>query len=490
MRTFESRPYQQKAIADLRDALEVHDSAILYAPTGAGKTAIACDITSRAAALGSRVIFIGDSVEIIDQTSETMRYWEISHGVIQAGSKRARMWEKVHIATIQTLRNRELPAKDLVFIDEAHLSRASTWHAVIEAYKKMGARVIGLSATPCRLDGKGLGELFQTIVYCPSIQALTDQGYLVPITDIYSFPTGDMTNVRTTAGEYDKKERAAVMDKATLIGDAVQHYIKLAKGKLAILRAASIEHSKHLVEAFRHEGIPAAHCDGTTPKEDRKRILSSLPARDIWVLCQVDICGKGWDCPAVEVAIDCCPTQSVARWLQFIGRILRPSPGKEGAILLDHAGNMKHGDPAEERTWSLDGAVKPSKDKEPSISLCRWCYRCFKTGPRVCPFWKADHDSCPSNGAEIEVKARKVTVADGELVKVDRSKQRTQTAEDWRKALARDEERKAKYMEFAKTAAHRAYKPGWLPMTYKQIFGEYPPKEWRDEAVGLGLVRQ
>src|ERR1700722_8530173 len=108
MRTFESRPYQQKAIADLREALDMYDSAIFYLPTGGGKTRVACEITQRAGEVGSRVFILGDSTEIITQTARSMREVGVPHGIIQSGSKHARMWEKVHIATIQTLRNRNL----------------------------------------------------------------------------------------------------------------------------------------------------------------------------------------------------------------------------------------------------------------------------------------------------------------------------------------------------------------------------------------------
>ena len=485
MTTFQPRPYQDQGIHDLRSALADVDSAIYYLPTGGGKTRIACDITDKAVQRGSHVLFMGDSSEIIEQTSATMRDAGISHGIIQASRKsEARMWEKVHIATIQTLRNRKLPKKDLVFIDECHLSRAESWHTVIAAYRDMGAKVIGLTATPCRLDGKGLGKLFDTIVYGPSIQALMDEKYLVELDPIYSFPTADTSKVSSKGGDFDKKELAEAM--GALVGDPVEHYKRYTMGRPAILAAVTIEHSKELCEAFNAAGIPAAHCDGNTPYEERKRILgdkirgtpSMLQRGEILVLCQVDVCGKGFDDPCIEVAIDCRPTQSLARWLQFVGRVLRPYPGKVGAALLDHAGNMKFGHPADEREWSLDeasGVKKADADKTPAVTLCSACYRCHRTGP----------DHCPHCGHLLPRRAREIPKAVGELVKVEK---KLRTADEWRALHKTEDERHAKYIDLAKTASIKVYKPGWLGMTYNRLYGVWPKKEWRMEAMELGLI--
>lgn len=410
---FEERPYQTQAIVDLRAAMRECQSVILYAPTGSGKTKMACDITSKAISRTpnpSTVLFLGDSVEIIEQTSESMSAYGIQHGIIQGQDARRRPWESVHIATIQTLRNRPLPKKDLVFVDECHLARAKSWHTVIQHYIGAGAKVIGLSATPCRLDGKGLGALFQRIVYCPSIADLTTAGYLVPIR-VFAPPAPSMDGVHTTAGDYRKDELAVVMDKAKLIGDAVDHYARIAHGRLAILKATGIEHSRHLAAAFVAAGIPAAHCDGETSPDERRRILKSLPAREILVLCQVDICGKGWDCPPVSCGIDCCPTHSLAKWLQFPGRIIRTSDGKRDAILLDHSGNIhRFGMPDDPREWSLEETFRKSKaTQEPAepVRTCRSCFGCFRPAPM-----------CPYCGVAAPPEERKVETVKGDLEEI------------------------------------------------------------------------
>lgn len=467
---FENRPYQENAVIDLRQALREVASLILYAPTGAGKTAIACDITRKSAGLGTRVLFIGDSLEIIEQTSETMDYWGVPHGIIQSGNKNERPSELVHIATIQTLRNRELPAKDLIFVDECHLARARSWHEVIHRYAQSGAKVIGLTATPCRLDQKGLGALFQTIVYCPSIAELTAQGYLVPF-KIFAPPAPDVSRVKSSQGDFKRRDLAEVMDKAKLIGNAVEHYARMARGRLAILAASGIEHSQHLTAAFNGAGIPTAHCDGTVPRDVRRQILKSLPARKIMVLCQVDICGKGWDCKEVSCAIDCRPTQSLAKWLQFVGRTIRTANGKEDALLLDHAGNVhRFGFPDDPREWSLEDGVKrqaKTGDTVASITTCRKCFATFRSGP----------DKCPYCGSVIPKRSRKVETVSGDLEEL-RREQKAAAIEEWQKQQDGDT-RRAKFEEFCMIARMRGYKKTWPAVRFKIVFGHWPPKEWR-----------
>jgi len=474
-RRFEYRAYQEQAIGDIRVALRTYQSVILYAPTGSGKTAIACDITSKAVALGRKVLFIGDSTEIIEQTSTTMDSWGVGHGIIQAGNTRRAPWELVHIGTIQTLRNRDLPKKDIVFCDEAHLCRAKSWHTVIEQYLAAGTKVIGLTATPCRLDGKPLGLLFQHIVYCPSIKNLTSLGYLVPFR-VFAPPAPSTNKVGTVGGDFNRGQLSAMMDKARLIGDAVEHYGRVARGRLAILAATSIEHSQHLMAAFRAAGIRSEHADGTTPQEERKRVLSMSGSG---VICQVDICGKGWDSPEVSCAIDCRPTRSLARWLQFAGRAIRVADGKYDAILLDHAGNVhRFGMPDEPREWLLSGkeGVKMTADPALSVSTCRKCFGTFRRGP----------DKCPYCGWVIERNQRTVEQEEGRLEEV-RSQQKKAAIDEWRKR-ADESMRRRKFEEYQRIGAERGYKPGWPAVKFKATFGQWPPAEWRTQSADGRLL--
>lgn len=478
---FEDRPYQDQALVDLRAT--GMDSVILYAPTGSGKTAVMCNITNRAVAKGRSVLFMGDSIEIVEQTSATMDWWRVKHGIIQGSNKRDRRpWELVHIATIQTLRNRTLPKKDIVFVDECHLARAATWETVIQHYIDAGAKIIGASATPCRLDGRGLGKLFKHIVCCPSIEELTEQGYLVPFW-IFKPPSPKLAGVPTEEGDWQKRGLAAVMDKPKLIGDAVAHYGTRARGRLAILAAVGIEHSKHLAAAFRAAGIPAAHADATTDREERKRVLS-MPAPG--VICQVDICGKGWDRPEVSAVIDCRPTQSLARWLQFVGRGVRPFEFKETCVLLDHSGNViRFGMPDAAREWTLDETQCQPRatagDPALAITTCRKCFGTFRSIVDVCPY-------C---GAPVVRQVRRIEVEPGQLEEMRRDA-KERAIENWREKVsenaegisdeekqARIDEKKRRYKEWQAIAAERKYKPMWPQIKFKTTFGHWPGREVR-----------
>ena len=471
------RDYQLASEEALRAAFrEGVRSAILYSATGSGKTCVASHIVAMAHDRGKRALFLGDSIEIVSQTSKTLAECGVNHGIIQGSHPDRKAWETVHVATIQTLQRRDPPPEDLVIVDEAHLCRAATWHQVIDHYRNAGARIIGLTATPCRLDGKGLGALFDRIIYGPSPAELIERGYLAPFR-IFAPPGPAMTAVGKVAGDYDKGKRAAVCDTRKLVGDIVAHWLKHASGKLTAVSATSIVHSQHIRDEFRNAGVKAEHVDGTTPRAERKRLLEGLPKREYEVLCQVNICGKGWDCPELEALIDACPTMSLARWLQFVGRGGRIAPWaqKTECVLLDHAGNVRRfGLPDEEREWSLDGAAgvrtKP-RDTEEAVRMCKQCWMAFRSSQQACPNcgWKYTGRLC-----EIEHEA-------GELEEIQRQRKAT-AIEEWLKRQGVPE-RRAKFLEFVRLGAERGYRPGFAIARYRGIFKEDPPREWISEAM-------
>lgn len=365
---------------------------------------------------------------------------------------------------------------DGFLVHNCHLCRAATWQAVLEHYRAAGAKLIGLSATPVRLDRKGLGKLFDGLVYCPSIQDLTEQGWLVPVR-IFAPPGPNLRDVKTARGDFDNKQLAAAVDKRRLVGDIVAHWLKHARGRLTAVSATSIAHSLHIRDSFREAGIAAEHVDGTVPRTERQRLLAGLPAREYTVLCQVDICGKGWDCPGLECLVDARPTQSLARWLQFVGRGLRiaPDTGKRDCILLDHSGNVHRpgfGMPDEEREWSLDGEeatrTKP-KDTVESIRTCRACWFTFRSSQQTCPSCGTPYTS-PLRMPEQEA---------GELQEIAR--QRKQQAIDAWRAKQTDEGRRRKWDEWITVARERGYRPGFVLAKFKAVFQADPPREWMSE---------
>jgi DNA repair protein RadD len=225
----ELRGYQLEVIEKCRENIAAGvRKQIMVAPTGSGKTIIAGSVIKGAVAKGRRALLLGHTREIIKQTSDKLSAEGIDHGIVQAGFPTRDA--SVQVATVQTLWARamrsnrmELPAADLLIVDEAQHATASTWRKIIEAYPQ--AVLIGLTATPCRGDGRGLGGIFDVIVECPQVPELIKQGYLVG-TRVYAPAQPDLTGIRTRAGDYVEEQLAQRMDQDELVGDIVQHWHK------------------------------------------------------------------------------------------------------------------------------------------------------------------------------------------------------------------------------------------------------------------------
>ena len=215
--------------------------------------------------------------------------------------------------------------------------------AVVEAYPD--ARIIGLTATPCRMDGRGLGNVFQELVQCPDVAELTRMGFLVPA-KVFAPVRPNLKGVRVRAGDYVEGDLAQRVNTNKLVGDIAQHWFRLGERRKTVVFAVNVAHSLHIRDEFRKAGVLAEHLDGTTPREHRKRILKELATGKINLISNVGVLGEGWDCPEVSCAILARPTKSLGLFRQMIGRILRPAPGKTDAIVLDHAGGVfAHGLP-------------------------------------------------------------------------------------------------------------------------------------------------
>lgn len=403
------RPYQSAVIADLRASLRSHRRVLVQLPTGGGKTVIAATVASGAHAKGRRAVFLCHRAELLRQASETFDRFGIPHGLIQAGAPLTDA--AIQVASIQTLARRlgQMPPPDLVFADEAHHSVAGTWVKLLAAWPE--ARIVGLTATPERLDGRGLSDVFDAMVSGPSVVELMGGGYLSGY-KAFAPSTVDLSGVRTRMGEYAAADLSAAVDKPALVGDIVSTYRKLAMGKRAILFAASIGHSKHLVEAFQSAGIAARHVDGSTPADERAQAIADFAAGRTLVLSNVELFGEGFDVPAVEVVILARPTQSLSLHLQQIGRALRPAEGKPHALILDHAGNLaRHGLPDDDREWSLDGLARGRKRGAEALPAVKVCPDCFCTHRPAA--------ACPECGHQYAPMVRKLEEREGELQEVN-----------------------------------------------------------------------
>jgi len=448
---FALRDYQQQAIAQVRQALAAgHKSVLLQAPTGSGKTVLMAWMAARAAERGKRTTFIVHRQELLFQASRTFGAMGIRHGLIAPGQTMTR--DAIQVASVQTLVRRfdRVIPPDLLIYDEAHHAPSATWRRVFERYPN--ARSIGLTATPERLDGKGLGDIFEVMVCGPTVRQLIDAGYLSDYV-VYAPPVGiDLEGVRTRAGDYAKDQLADAVDKPTITGDAVRHYLRLANGKRAIAFCVSIEHSKHVAEQFRSVGVRAQHIDGTEDNRRRAAIMDRFAAGGIQVLTNVDLISEGFDVPAVEAAILLRPTQSLALYLQQVGRALRPQPGKT-AVILDHAGNvLRHGLPDDDRDWTLEGRPRKRGRQEdaPDIRVrqCPKCFACHAPAP-----------TCPCCGHRYETQGREVDQVDGDLERVDLDALRRQRRREVGRAKTLE--------ELEEIAKARGYKPGWAWHVYR-----------------------
>ncbi len=414
---------QQEFVAKLREALKHGIKSVLGVASPAfGKTVVAAHITQQARLRdpNASVWFLVHRKNLLRQTSKSFWQAKIEHGLITSGKMRTTL--PIQVGTIGTVHSRmeQLKPPKILFIDEAHLSKGNMFQAVISWAREHGAIVIGLTGTPVRLDGKSLGDLYEMIIEAKSTKWLIEQGRLSEYIAFTTPVNPDLSAVKTLGGDYNVGDLATVMDKPTIVGDAVNHYIKHASGKRAVVYCCNVAHSKHTAEAFNAAGIPASHVDASTTEAELKAICEGLADRRIMVLVNCELVIEGFDLSAQvgrDVTLECCillrPTQSVARYLQMVFRALRRKP--EPAVILDHAGCIiKHGLPCEKREWSLLGQQKgkrSKKDQEPDVNVqqCKHCYAVFVPGP----------DACPYCGKPIEKKVRKIKEADGELEKID-----------------------------------------------------------------------
>ena len=444
------RAYQSKAIDDLRNAYRSGARApLLCLPTGGGKTVIFTAIAQSAVARGRQVLILVHRRELLHQASRKLTEIGLDHGLIASGVPATD--HPVRVASVQTL-VRRLPSMDwqpsLVIIDEAHHAAAGSWARILQQWPD--AYRLGVTATPCRLDGRGLSTAFDSLVHGPTVADLTFLGYL-SAARIYAPPVvADLSGIRRRAGDYATDQAAAAMNRPTVTGDAIAHYRKLADGQQAIAFCCSVDHAVSVCDAFKTAGIRAALLLGNTT--DRDQVVAAFGAGQVQILVTVDVVSEGFDIPAASCAVLLRPTQSLGLYLQQVGRVLRPAPGKSQALILDHVGNVtRHGFPDDPRHWSLaDGVRRGSRGAAaPSVRTCPSCYAAFKPAPQ-CPVCGHQQPASP---------ARKLRQVDGELQELRRESVRQRIAE--RTANRREQQAARTLPDLLALAHRRGYSPGW-----------------------------
>jgi len=462
----ELRQYQKDALNSIiRSHRRGNKNVLLQAATGSGKTVMASAFVKHFVEQGKKVLFLAHRRELIIQCSEKLDAFGIKHGIIMAGTQ-GQFWFDVQVASVDTLRSRsitnkteELPPADLVIIDEAHRCLSQTYLKLIAKYKD--SMILGLTATPVRSDGRGLGHIFTDMVQAPSIGWLTSKGSLVRAT-YYAPSIPDLKGIQSSMGDYNMVQLSERMDKPKIISDVISSWKKIAKGKKTIVFATSVAHSMNLAESFVDIGVRAAHVDGSTDNDERERVLGEFNRGTIQVICNCMVLTEGFDCPPAEVCVLARPTKSLGMYLQMVGRVLRPHPGKETATIIDHSGAVyMHGFVEDEVEWRLDPKKpisikerKRERDKEESLIVCDGCFTAY-SGSNICP--KCGHIA--------EKKSQYVAVLDAELGLVDKAKRVVS-----KKLSYAPEFRAEFYSMLLGYCALKSYNTGWAFHTYKNRF--------------------
>lgn len=420
------RPYQQDIIARIRDAFAAgHRRVLLVSPVGSGKTVLFTYIAKGIYQKGKRALLLAHRDELLQQISGALKQWGIVHGVLSGGS-RGIPHTPVVVASVLTLVNRlkHWPEPDLIVADEAHHAcGGGSYHKIMQRFPN--ARVLGVTATPQRLDGKGLNASFDHMILGPDVAELTAAGFLSPA-EVYAPAQPNLKGIAKRAGDYVKADLERAMDKPSITGDAIQHYLRLAPGRRAVAFCVSVQHAKDVAEAFRSAGVMAEHVDGGMDRDTRRRTIGAFTRGAIQVLTSCDLISEGFDLPAIEVCILLRPTESLGLYIQQIGRGLRIMPGKEHALILDHAGNtLRHGFIDEPRDWSLaEGVVKKSSASESKIPI-RYCPKCYAVH-RPAP-------ECPRCGHVYKI-GREIEHRDGTLERIGSAEEtKVDAAGDMRK---------------------------------------------------------
>ena len=355
------RNYQVEICSQVEGALAVHRGVMLQMPTGTGKTVVLAELVRRVLRVGRpdgvTVLIVTHRRELIEQTGGLLERLGLSYGVIAAGRWPKRL-ERVMVASVQTLtKGLDRLAPRLVIVDEAHHAVAKSYRGLWEAWPE--ARFLGMTATPCRLSGEGFTALFEVLVSSWPVKRFIAEGWLAPF-DFYSIRPNslqqrviDSLRKRGADGDYLLNELREKLDVAPSIERLLASYLKLAGHRKGIVYAIDIAHAEHIATYYSAHGVEAVAVSSATPKGVREELVERFRCSEgIEVLVSVDLFSEGFDCPDVECIQLARPTLSLAKYLQMVGRGLRPLKGKRCCTMIDNVGLYRSfGLPSADRDW-------------------------------------------------------------------------------------------------------------------------------------------
>jgi len=427
------RDYQSQAIERARGMAAGGTRAIcLVCPTGGGKTAIGAEIARLAVDRNRRVLWLAHRTELVDQAADALERAGLRVGVTAPTSaRRPQIYAPVQVASLATLARRgDRPAADLLVFDECHHAAAGTYASILESYPS--AHVIGLTATPERGDGRGLGDAFRGLLVVARVRELVDAGHLV---------------------DCDLVAPSTQLRPGQIAQRPVDAYRQHAAGRSAIVFAVSIEHAAKIAAEFRECGLRAQVVDANTGAADRASAIAEFRAGRLPVLVNCMVLTEGFDAPVASACILARGCGTAGLYLQMAGRILRPHPGKGNAVLIDLRGvSHTHGHPCDDRQYSLAGRGIRRDVDGPAVdqSYCRVC------GAPVAP-----GSACEECGTAARVMSPLVVTGEP-LVRYARM--RSKPAEEQRAIFGR----------WQAEGAAKGYRPGWARAKAKSVFGVVP----------------
>jgi DNA repair protein RadD len=489
------RDYQNRAVERLLAALPRRP--VLVSPVGSGKTAMATALVER---VGERALWLAHRKELIDQAAHRLDAHGLNCGIIMAGHAPMPL-AQVQVASVQTLARREKPPARLVVIDECHHGTAQSYRSIVEAYPD--ALIVGCTATPFRLDGRGLGDLFGELVVAAHADELCAQGYLHS-PKVWASKSPDLRGVKVVAGDYSIGALAERTNTAEINADVVQTWLKHAAGKRTVAFAVDVEHSEAIARAFQQASITAEHLDGGMKAEQREAVLARLASGETLVVSNCMVLTEGWDLPALECAVIARPTASLNLHIQTVGRVMRACAGKDGAIVLDHAGNHHvHGLVTRRLNYSLNGE-KVGFAEPLGLRRCAACGLLFELTEPACPEcgWAPTPEERRRERLELHGRGDLAEFDDSSFEYrrqiwnlIEAERMACGYREGWShyrfeerfgaKPVVLDGElldpahatldQKQKYYErLAETGHERGYRSGWASHRYREAFGCWP----------------
>lgn len=432
----ELREYQAKLFNDICSAMNNgHSRVLAVAPCGAGKSYIFAKMVELASK--GEVLVLTHRQELKRQHEELLiglglKNWRVS--MVMTEAHRLGRYQK----------------PSLIVADEAHLSRANSWVKVIEHYN---TNTVGFTATPCRLTGDSLGDVYTSLVDSVSVKWLIKNGMLAPF-EYYAPFEVSTDDVKTVAGDYIVKDLDKLMNDRAIYSNALESWKKLAFGEKTIAYCVSVEHAKKVAETFNLGGVKASYISGNTLPQEREKIMEDFRNGNITVLCNCSIISEGVSINDVSCCLLLRPTESIALGVQQMMRCMRYMPGKKAKI-IDCVGNYTRiGLPDEDREWSLDKKVKKKtpldNDGNLTVRVCPKCFLTFKTADR-CPYCNAEYPLSPREiKAHEEIELQRITEEEMKRLTEVKKKQRMEVG------------RARTIEDLWQIARSRGYAPGWV----------------------------